>query len=562
MSVDTTRQVVPLRLRSLRWTPGRELARLQPMAGGSDGAVEKWFLSASERANPATDIRPWTGSNRVTALVHGAEYFPLLHRKLCQAGARDQVYFADFRGDTEELLDGAGSAVGDVLQDLATKKVLLYGLIWRSQPGWLDQSEGKNAELARAIQDEGGQVLLDARTRRGGSHHQKFVVVRHPDAPTEDIAFVGGIDLGLSRNDDGEHLGDPQAMEFPEAYGDRPPWHDIQCAIEGPAVTDVEHTFRERWRGSSALDLSSPVRSLVDRTYLAGKFVGRELPDRLPDPPGPGTHAVQVLRTYPARLRRYPFAPLGERSIDYAYRKVLKLAKRLVYVEDQYLWAPFVADLLADALREDPQLHVVAVVPRFPDKEGASRWPSLVGRQEAIRVCRSAGGDRFGIYDIENRTGTPVYVHSKVVVIDDVWAMIGSDNLNRRSWTHDSELSCAVLDSEHDERQPTDPAGDGDGARRFARDLRMRLMAEHLDLVADAPEIVDPVAAFDLMRSSAERLQQWHDRGRSGPRPPGRLRPHEPERLPRRHRVWAVPVYRAIYDPDGRALRHRLIGRP
>ena len=65
-------------------------------------------------------------------------------------------------------------------------------------------------------------------------------------------------------------------------------------------------------------------------------------------------------------------------------------------------------------------------------------------------MCRAAGHDRFAIYDVENTAGTPVYVHAKVVVIDDVWAMIGSDNLNRRSWTHDSELSCAVLDAEHD----------------------------------------------------------------------------------------------------------------
>ena len=180
---------------------------------------------------------------------------------------------------------------------------------------------------------------------------------------------------------------------------------------------------------------------LIDRAYMAGRLAGRQLPPPLADPPAHGTHAVQILRTYPARLRRYPFAPLGERSIDYAYRKMLKRARRLIYVEDQYLWAPFVADLFADALRANPDLHLIAIVPRFPDKEGMARWPSLVGRQQAIRVCRSAGRDRFAIYDVENAAGHPVYVHSKVVVVDDVWAMIGSDNLNRRSWTHDSELS-------------------------------------------------------------------------------------------------------------------------
>ena len=89
-------------------------------------------------------------------------------------------------------------------------------------------------------------------------------------------------------------------------------------------------------------------------------------------------------------------------------------------------------------------------------------------------MCRSAGGDRFGIYDVENQQGVPVYVHSKVVVVDDVWAMIGSDNLNRRSWTHDSELSCAVIDAERDRREPADPAGGG----RRSTGLRPRPPAE------------------------------------------------------------------------------------
>jgi phosphatidylserine/phosphatidylglycerophosphate/cardiolipin synthase-like enzyme len=323
-------------------------------------------------------------------------------------------------------------------------------------------------------------------------------------------------------------------------------------------VADIEHTFRERWYGSTVLDLSSPVRMAIDRAYHAGKLVGRDLPEPLPAPEPVGQHAVQVLRTYPARLRRYPFAPLGERSIAHAYRKVFARARRLIYIEDQYLWAPFVADLIADALRRQPDLHVVAVVPRFPDKDGTSRWPSLVGREQAIKICRTASPERFAIYDLENEAGTPIYVHAKVVVIDDVWAMIGSDNLNRRSWTHDSELSCAVLDERTDERDPRDPAGQGDNARAFARELRLRLLREHLDRNEDdLADLVDPTEAFETLQRNADELQRWHDGGRSGPRPAGRLRPHLPERLPRRHRVWAVPVYHAVYDPDGRALRDR-----
>jgi phosphatidylserine/phosphatidylglycerophosphate/cardiolipin synthase-like enzyme len=530
----------------------------------ADPALARWFLSSAERGNPASDLRPWTVGNRVEPLVDGAAYFEHLHDALTAAGAGDQVLLADFRGDTDERLTGPGTEIGTVLSKVAARGAKLFGLIWRSQPGWLDQSEGANAELVRTVYRSGGEMMLDSRTRRAGSHHQKFVVIRHPLEPAEDVAFVGGIDLGLSRRDHHDHRGDPQVMDFPEVYGPRPPWHDVQASVRGPAVGDIEQTFRERWYGSTVLDLSSPVRMLIDRAYHAGKLIGRELPDQLPDPPVAGRHAVQVLRTYPARLRRYPFAPLGERSIANAYRKVFARGRRLIYIEDQYLWAPFVADLLADALRRNPELQLIAIVPRYPDKEGASRLPSLVGREQAIKVCRLAGHDRFAIYDLENAAGTPVYVHAKVVVIDDVWAMIGSDNLNRRSWTHDSELSCAVLDAEHDSREPVDPTGEGDGARTFARELRLGLWREHLDRADDDPmsDVIDPERAFEVMRTSAETLQAWYDGGCVGARPPGRLRPHVPERLPRRHRPWAVPMYRWVYDPDGRAVRDRIRHRP
>ena len=51
--------------------------------------------------------------------------------------------------------------------------------------------------------------------------------------------------------------------------------------------------------------------------------------------------------------------------------------------------------------------------------------------------------------------GYPIYVHAKLCIIDDEWAKVGSDNINRRSWTHDSELACAVVD-ESPEGRPQD----------------------------------------------------------------------------------------------------------
>jgi phosphatidylserine/phosphatidylglycerophosphate/cardiolipin synthase-like enzyme len=527
-----------------------------------DPAVSEWLLSAGQRRNRSTTLRPFTTGNLVRAHVHGRSYFARLAEVLAAMNQADELTLAAFRVDGDEALT-PDLSVSEAICAAARRGVAVHGLVWRSQPAKLEQSEAENAAFSRVVQEAGGDLLLDARTRRGGSHHQKLVIALHPGDRARDVAFVGGIDLARSRNDDSDHAGDPQAMPFPSMYGPQPPWHDVQLEVQGPAVSDLALTFRERWEGSTVLDLPSPLRMLWDRTYHAGAMTGTDLPAVLPDPPDAGPHAVQVLRTYPARWRRYPFAPLGERSIAAAYEKVLRRAHRLIYVEDQYLWAPGIARLLARALRADPALHLVAVVPRWADKEGRSAMPSLLGRERAIDICRAAGPDRFAIYDVENRQGMPVYVHAKVVIVDDVWAMVGSDNLNRRSWTHDSELSCAVLDETRDPREPQDPAGLGDGARVFARDLRLELWREHLDQdPSQDAGILAADDAFASMKACAQAMDDWYERGCEGPRPPGRLRSHVPERVPPRTKMWAVPVSRLVYDPDGRAVRDRVLRRP
>ena len=139
-------------------------------------------------------------------------------------------------------------------------------------------------------------------------------------------------------------------------------------------------------------------------------------------------------------------------------------------------------------------------------------------------MCRKAGQGRVHVFDVENHAGTPVYVHAKVCVVDDIWASVGSDNFNRRSWTHDSELSSAVLDTTRDPREPRDPAGTGEGARTFARDLRLRLAREHLDLrrrrQRGRRRCSTRRASSTRSAERAAALDAWHEDGRRGPRPP------------------------------------------
>lgn len=510
-----------------------------------------WLLTPEGRGNPDTTVdarhedgRAWSSGNEVVPLVHGRAYFEALRAALDATGPGDLVLFTDWRGDPDQALSDDGTAVSEALCSAAKRGAVVKGLVWRSHLDVVRFSESENRRLGEEIEEAGGECVLDMRVRPGGSHHQKVVVIRYRAQPERDVAYVGGIDLCHSRRDDGGHAGDTQAAPMPDVFGGTPPWHDIQFAIRGPAVGDVELSFRERWTDPHRLT-RNPVRvvgSLLERDDQ----VADPLPVQAPDPEPRGDQVVQVLRTYPYRWGGYPFARRGERSVARAYTRVLARARSLVYVEDQYLWSAEVASCFAEALRREPGLRMVAVVPLHPDADGTSGNAQLLGREDALRVLRAAGGDRVAVYGLENHAGVPVYVHAKVCVVDDVWTCTGSDNLNVRSWTHDSELSCAVMDA--------------DGGAAFGRALRLTLAREHLDrAVADDADLRDPGGMFDAYHACADALDAWHAAPDDGPRPPGRLRHYRMPELTRRQRAVARAVYRWVCDPDGRprALRRR-----
>lgn len=554
-----------------------------------DDDAGEWFLtrdgrrssgSAQARASgsntaPASrseaETRVWSDGNLVRPLVHGVPYFRRLHDELVALKRGDRVFFTDWRGDADERLLPGGPSIGDLLAGLARNGVEVRGLMWRSHGERISSpiSGRSNALLGRQVNEAGGEVLLDQRVRPFGSHHQKFFVIRHRDDSSRDVAFVGGIDLSHSRRDDAHHDGDPQAVTMDSRYGKQPPWHDAALELRGPVIGDLMAVFTERWDDPQPLDHRNPYRMLLQRLADMPRHP-KPLPEAVPAPPRAGPHSVQLLQTYGPKRPPFPFAPVGDRSLAQAFVKAFTRARRYIYIEDQYLWSREVVSAIARALVRNPELKLIVVLPRYPDSDGPlSGPPSRLGQQQAIAMLRRAAPGRVGFFDLENGTGTPIYIHAKVCVIDDRWLTCGSANVNRRSWTTDSELTCAVFDtstSAPDAGQP-DAGNDNAGGTHagetdagepdvripnLARDLRIQLWAEHLGFDEDDPRLADPGGGLNLWKTSANDLDEWHNGGQRGARPTGQLRNHTCEPVSRLQQVWATPINRLVVDPDSR----------
>jgi phosphatidylserine/phosphatidylglycerophosphate/cardiolipin synthase-like enzyme len=196
-----------------------------------------------------------------------------------------------------------------------------------------------------------------------------------------------------------------------------------------------------------------------------------------------------VIRTVPEEI--YDFLPQGDFRILESYQRALRSAHSLIYLENQFLWAPQVVEILLDKLRDPPSesFRVVILLPAKANNGADDTRGQLAQLAEA-----DDGAGRFLAATLQSRTGQlagPLYVHAKIAVVDDRWLTIGSANLNEHSFFNDTEMNVACRD----------PA--------LARDTRLRLWSEHLELPADAvggdpTQVVDdlwkPIAREQLVR--------------------------------------------------------------
>ncbi len=264
-------------------------------------------------------------------LIDGAQALPEVARALAQAEHTVHITGWHLAPDFELVRSQPPVVLGLLLAELA-ERIDVRVLVWAGAP--LPAFHPTRAEVREAVRMLTRQTRIrcqpDPREHPFHCHHEKAIVIDGK------LAFVGGIDL---TGDDGDRF-DVQAHPARRRLG----WHDVASRLRGPAVADVDEHFALRWR----------------------EVAGEEL--QLPQPPGPaGAQTVQVVRTVAENM--YDRVPHGDFRILESYVRALRSAQSLIYVENQFLWAPEIVGILADKLRDPPHpdFRLVILLPAKPN---------------------------------------------------------------------------------------------------------------------------------------------------------------------------------------------------
>jgi phosphatidylserine/phosphatidylglycerophosphate/cardiolipin synthase-like enzyme len=381
---------------------------------------------------------------QIAAALHGAE------RYVHMTGWHVAAAFELVRGESPVVL-------GRLLAELA-ERIDVRILVWAGAP--VPAFHPTRSEVQEAVRnlvrDTRIRCETDPREHPFHCHHEKTIVIDGR------LAFVGGIDL---TNDGGDRF-DTSAHVARRRLG----WHDVGTRLEGPVVADVDRHFALRWHELT-----------------------KEKIELAPVPEPAGEHTVQVIRTVAEGM--YKALPHGDFSILECYTRAFRSAQRLIYIENQFLWAPELVEILAQKLRDPPHpdFRLVLVLPARPNNGKDS-----TNGQLGVLAAADDGGRRLlaaTLRSLSEGRDDPLYVHAKVAIVDDRWLTVGSANLNAHSLMNDTEMNVASDDAE------------------LARGTRLRLWAEHLGLDEATVAASDPCKLVDerWRPIAMEQLQRRQD---------------------------------------------------
>ncbi len=264
------------------------------------------------------------------------------------------------------------------------------------------------------------------------SMHAKVIVA------DGDQGFIIGSPFTQSYWDTSKHdLDEPRRLEKNEG-----PYHDVSTYFEGPVVSNLEEFFTELWNYLSDLHFKGENKISENKSenkkisYNALGNMGRLTPDLRVE-----GKSLQIVRS----ITPETITTKGEAGVLEAYRKAITNAQDFIYLENQYFTNKYIIGALKKALELNPDLQVIMLINEVPDVPTYRSWQhygfelmgldlgGLIIEHPQIGVFAKWSGKFLnGKNKLHN-----CYIHSKVAIVDDIWATIGTANLDG------SSLSCA-----------------------------------------------------------------------------------------------------------------------
>lgn len=445
-------------------------------------------------------------AGRFATIIDAQDYFN--HVRQAMLAARESITLIGWDFDPRIEFgkpDDGPEQLGDFVIWLVDRCPSLHIRILRWDTGALKAMlrGGTLPTVLRWKMHERITMQLDSHHPVAASHHQKIVAI------DDSIAFCGGIDMTVGRWDTRAHKDEDPRRTAPDGTP-QPPWHDATSAFDGPAALAMADLTRERWRIATDETLQPSTRHdgcwpeglepLFENVQLA---IARTRPD-MPD--AEGHHEIEAM-----------------------YLDLIGRAKTMIYAESQYFASRKIARAIAQRLGEADGPEIVIVNP--VNAEGWLRSKAMdSARARLIEALRRQ--DRHGrlrVYHPLTEAGEEIYVHAKVMVVDDKYLRVGSSNFNNRSMRLDTECDVIVAADE--------PGNDGIDDRIAA--IQNDLIAEHL--AVSQTELADTLARTGSLIQTIESLRAPVGQGRT-------LRDYE---LPELDGAEEWLADNEILDPEG-----------
>jgi len=284
------------------------------------------------------------------------------------------------------------------------------------------------------------------------------------------------------------------------------PIHDVSVAVRGPALNDFQDLFNSHWKFAEPAETMPAHEPPPPQTAGTGEF----------------NSTVQLALTLD-RMFSGPGQDDGEKGIQEAYLRAIHFAQRFIYIANQYFYNQPIVQALSEALTNNPKLGVILLLNVCPDMPYYLRWQQRGVKRIVDAVSKKYGANgvksRFRVFSVFAHSAKDVthpqprlvdaYLHTKTAIIDNVWATVGSANLDGASMdTIDYSKYIVTGEVRHTEANvvvyedpPVTPSA--------VDALRRRLWAEHLGIVGGQPGSLDVSSVALLDAPNVDWVDVW-----------------------------------------------------